>query len=462
MRNKALFLTLSLLLITSSFAVASPKTEIFTLEDALNRVNYHSDVEAWKDNLESTEKVLQGFNNKQMIGLNVGGRILSNNYNLDNEYHSFSTSQTLSISKSNLSGTNLNANFTPNWSYNTDPEKGSSISSSWSLSLDQTLWPPAKLNSDQISLTIAEQNKSMLERQKNYVLENAKFKIEELYHTAQLGEEKVLFAQESLANAKDILEIAIKKRELDEASESEIVSAQIGVLRAERELEASLKTAKNAKENLITSLDLDGDFELEKIELKDIQRREINLNLNELTKSIETHPLVQHYLVDLRQANLELEATIAAEKPKADLGISFDDKKVFTAYVTIGHAILDKNQRVTTRESREKSLEDLEEVYKKALEKLVEQIEEADENIQRLERDLEISTLTLRQAQLELDVAKERFEKGIIDQTTLDGAQTKLRQANLDYYEVYFTYDLTMRRLSLGILGDLPLTGGSR
>lgn len=460
MRNRALLLILSLLLIIFNFAAVASQVEILTLEDALNRINYHSDVKAWEDNLKSLDKTLQGLDDKQKIGLNVSGNILSYSYDLDNENHSLSTGQGISISKANLSGTNLSASFSPSWSYKLGSQEDASTNLTWSFSLNQKLWPPAKLNSDQISLTITQQNIDILEKQKDYVLTNAKFKIQELYHAAQLGQEKIQFAQANLANAERTLQMALEKQELGESSETEIISAEIGVLRAERELEASLNSAENAKEKLLDSLELDGNFALEKIDINGIQRRNLALNLDGLKSEIEVHPLIQHYSVELAEANLDLNATLAAEKPSADLAISIDNKKTFSAYINVGHAIFDKNQRVTTRESREENLEKLEKSYEEALENLLDKIEEANESLKKLERDLAISKLTLRQAELELDVAKERFAKGIIDQTSIDNAKLALKQAQLDYYEIYFTYDLTLERLNQGILGDLSTTGG--
>lgn len=249
---------------------------------------------------------------------------------------------------------------------------------------------------------------------------------------------------------------------MGEAGEFELIGAEIAVLRGKRELEVSLKASETARISLFDAIDLEGDFVLEPLNFYETPKSNVDIDFSELTSNLANHPLVQHYKVDLEKANLDLRATMAAEKPRADLSINFNNNKTFVASVNIGHSILDKNQQATTLESREEALENLEKAYEKAIEKLRDQVKDAEEDLQKLEQDLEISNLTVRQATLEKRAAEERYAKGMIEQTALEGAETKLRQAQLDFYELSFIYDLTLRRLSMGILGDLPLAGGSR
>lgn len=462
MRNKIIFLTLCLLITVTSLGSLSYAKNIFTLEDALSRVSYHSDVEAWSDSITNVDKTIKSITDKHGISLDVGGNILSYSYDVKGETHGVSTGQTLSISKSNLNGTTLGANYSPKWSYSTDPKTGSATSSTWGLSLSQTIWPSPKLSSDQISLSIAAKHKNALQSQSDYILANARFKIEELYHKAQLAQEKVQFSQQNLHNAEKALEIIIRKKAMGEAGEFELIGAEIAVLRGKRELEVSLKASETARISLFDAIDLEGDFVLEPLNFYETPKSNVDIDFSELTSNLANHPLVQHYKVDLEKANLDLRATMAAEKPRADLSINFTNNKTFVASVNIGHSILDKNQQATTLESREEALENLEKAYEKAIEKLRDQVKDAEEDLQKLEQDLEISNLTVRQATLEKRAAEERYAKGMIEQTALEGAETKLRQAQLDFYELSFIYDLTLRRLSMGILGDLPLTGGSR
>ncbi|HKM42709.1 MAG TPA: TolC family protein, partial [Limnochordia bacterium] len=427
-----------------------------------DRVEYHSDYQAWLASQSSVETSIHSIQDKHLLGLDLSGNLLSYTYNLDNETAIFSVGAGLSLSKSNLMGTTLSGSLSP--SYNLT---NSNLNTNWSFSLRQTIWPAPSLSSDQITLAIALQNQQVLTEQYIYMVKSAQYKIEELYHSAQLSLERVAFAEVSLENAHLALRITSQKEAIGEASEVDLIAGQLGVLRAERDLESSIASAKTAKENLLTALDLEGDFKLSPLDTLSMFQLEVAFDRSELMSSLQTHPLVLHFEAEIEKARLELEATEELRKPEASLSLSLSEGsgergQQLQAAVSIGYPILDRNQRKSTLKERQDNLEDVKEARIEAIQNVENMIEEAVQDLARLERDREIAQLSLKQAELELEAAQSSHQAGILDDGGLVSAELNFDQANLTYCESAFRYYLAEKRLSEGIVGDLPQGGLSR
>ena len=135
------------------------------------------------------------------------------------------------------------------------------MSASWSLSLQQTIWPSPRLSSDGINRVVAEVSKTALEKQRDYVLAGARFKIEELYRSAQLAQARVVLAEAGWRTAQENLQLVTAKVERGEAGELDLISGQLAVLRSERELESAQLAAARALENLLAAVDLAGPYD---------------------------------------------------------------------------------------------------------------------------------------------------------------------------------------------------------
>lgn len=458
-RRLVIFIILGILLgIGTVFANESSPLETLTLEAALDRIEYHSDYQTWLNSVTSVENTIQSIKDKHTIGLDLSGNLLSYTYNLDNETTNIATGAGLSLSKSSLSGTTLTGSLSPTYSIS-----NSGLNTKWTFGLKQAIWPSPSLGNDQITLAIAEQTNDVLAEQQAYMVVNAQLKIEDLYRTAQFAVARVSFAEISLANARLALHVISQKAALGEASEADLIAGQLGVLRAERDLESSTLSAQTAKDNLFAALELEGNYSLTVLDIQGVSGDTVDLNLDQLLANLEHHPLVLHYGYELEKALLDLEAAHELRKPEANLSISFGESNQgnqFQAALSIGYPLLDRNQRVSTLEEHQKSLDDVKQSQANAVENVKRLIEEAARELIKLERDKEIAQLTLRQAELEWTAAKQRHEAGIIDDSALSSAELTLGQAQLSYFESDFRYDLAKRRLSCGIVGDLPGTGG--
>ncbi|MGI6149965.1 MAG: TolC family protein [Limnochordia bacterium] len=462
---RLLALALCALLALSGAAAASPAAaSTLTLAEALDRAVYHSDYQAWQANFASTADAVQSILDKHSLGLDLSGTLLSYTYDLDSATARISSGAGLSLSKSNLWGTTLQGRITPTWNIS-----NRSTNTSWSLELTQTLWPSPKYGADQIALQTVHSKQAALLKQEEYVLANARMKIERLYRAAQIAEARAQLALERLAAAQQNLSVVEQKRAIGEASEVDLISGELNVLRAERDLETTQASAAAAKEDLLRAVELAGDYELVPLVLDDLPGDLPEINIDELLANVHGHPLVLQYEVELTRAGRELEAGQAAGRAQASFRLALEEKTpsggqqggtTFLAAVTIGYPLLDRNQRADTLASLADSLENAEEAYENAVENVVNLILETEAEVKRLERDKQIAWLSLRQAELEWEAARLQHGAGIIDDSALHSAELRLRQAQLDHYESAYNCAWAKLRLSLGLVGDLSGTGG--
>jgi outer membrane protein TolC len=444
-------------------ACAADVPGVLTLEDVLARVEYHSDYKAWESSLESSTATLQSLLDKHGLALELSGNLLTYSYNLDTESSRLSTGAGLSLSKTNRWGTSVQGRLTPTW----DLSKGSA-QTSWSLELTQTLWPLPQQGSDQLTLQAAYQTQGVLHRQRDYVVANAQLKIERLYRAAQLAEARVALAEARLGEAIRSLSVLEQKQAMGEAGEADLISGELSVLRAERELEALIASAAAAKANLLKAVDLAGDYQLAPLDLEELPESSGEIDVDALISQAHQHPLVLQYEVELDRAERELEASLAAGKPQASLRVSLGERTAqggqggttFEAAVTIGYPLLDRNQRENTIKALTDSQEKAEDSYASAVENVVSLIKDGAEEIKSLERDERIAFLTLRQAELEWELAQRQYAAGMIESTTLQSAELRLKQAQLDYYESLWNCAWAKRALNLGLVGDLTGIGG--
>ena len=461
-----LALTLCVLLGISRIATAHESPVILTLDEALARVEYHSDYQAWESNWENSSKSIQAILDKHSLALDISGDLFTYRYEFERDESDFSTGPALSLSKSNLWGTNLSGSFSPKWNLS-----DGSVRSGWSLGLTQTLWPAPWFNSDQIALQTAYDTQAVLLKQRVYVVENTRFKIEKLYRTAQIAEARVSLAEAGLAAALRSQQVVEEKLGMGEAGEIDLINSQLNVLRAERDLESGQAAADAAKENLLQAVDLSGEFQLTSLDIGYLPEEEEDVDLEALLAKLHDHPLVLQHQVELKKAELELEAGQAASKPEASLSIILQDSSQsglsgqgagpsFVASVSIGYPILDKNQWSSTLETLSDNLEKARSAYEQALEQVERLFRETAQEVAGLARDVQIASLTLRQAELEWQAAQLQYEAGLIDHSSLVNAEVRLKQAELDYYESMFNYSWTKRRLNRGLVGELSGAGG--
>lgn len=462
-RFLVLALALGVLLSVSWISAAQESPIILTLDEALARVEYHSDYQAWESSWENTGKSIQTILDKHSLALDISGDILSYTYDLDNDKSSLSSGAGLSLSKSSLLGTTFTGSVSPKWDISKD-----STTTTWSLSLSQAIWPAPWFSSDQIALRTADETKTVLLKQRNYVMENARLKIERLYRTAQIAEARVAIAEAGLTTALRNQRVVEEKLAMGEAGELDLINSKLNVLRAERDLESSRTAADSAKANLLEAIGLAGDIQLAPLDISELPERLDDIDLDTLLAEVHNHPLVLPHEVDLIRAELELEAGQAASKPEASLRLSLGERSqggqgsgpAFTATVTVGYPLLDKNQRSSTLETLSDNLERARSAYEEALEQVKVLFKETAEEVKRLARDVEIADLTLRQAELEWEAAQLQYNAGLIDHSALDSAQLRLRQAQLEHYESMLNYSWAKRRLNRGLVGDLAVAGG--
>ena len=453
-----IFLSLWVVFLGRGFAQAQEST-LLTLEEALARVEYHADYQAWLASLEQVEATIQSIADKHSVGLDLSGNLLKYTYNFEQDNSQLSSGGSLSLSKSNLMGSTLSGSISPSFRLS-DGE----LNTSWSIGLQQTIWPAPRLSSDQISLSLAEQRLDVLVKQGEYVTAQARSKIEELYRLAQLAQARLVFAETSLDQAHSALAMTTQKVELGEASEADLINANLGILRGERDLESSSKSALSAMESLLAAIELEGTYALESLELHAPPRSGGGISLPLSLAEPQRHPLVLGYEADLVAAELELEAAQELKKPQAGLSLSLTESPLsqtggglrFEATVSLGYRLLDHGQRSKTLDGKTDSLESAEKAYADALEQVRTSLEEGLAELNRLAREEEIARLNLRKLELEWETIQIQRDLGMLEPSSLRSAEMALYQGQLDLWEASYRYDLAKRRIEQGIVGDLP------
>lgn len=443
--------------------------EYFTLAMALDRVEYHSDYQSWLNSTETTRKSIKTILDKQQprIELDSGqSGIVSYNYNIDKEHSSFMVSPSLSISKTSLHGTSLTTSVTPSKTL----QKGTDWRVGWLVSLRQTIWPSPSLSADRIALSNSDKSLVMLESLEEYVIQSALFKIEELYRSAQLIEARVNFAEKNLQAERHGLQVTLEKVAIGEAGDAELITSKLGVLRSEKELELAKANAKNAVRRLQDAIGLEESITLSPLELESLAAYNIHeISSANLAIYVEEHPLIIPLLVDIEKAKLDLLAAEEALKPGASFSFSFSEnqsnERQLRANFNISYPVLDGGQKNETIQNRTEALDSLSETYEKSIEDLLETKQDLLNNLDSLAREMEINELTALKSNLEFEAALHQYSLGVIDARTLERHEIQLRQAELNYWDSIYQYDLAVRRLNSGILGDLVglgIGGGGR
>lgn len=436
--------------------------DYFSLNMALEQVESHVDYQNWLKSVNTTEASITAIRDKQKPQLELGGQAVSLMYNLDRQTSTVNVAPSFSFSQRALSGTVLNASLSPSKELATNKD----WIVKWSLSLNQTIWPSPKLSADRLNLQNGQSTLAMLEAQRDYILQNARLKIEELYRQAQLVEARVRFSEQNLRVEQTAYQVTLEKVAIGEASDADLITGRLGVLRAEKELEQALANAQNAKKRLVDALEYAEPMSLQPLELDLILNKMYSVVPEEFQLVLEEHPLLLQRLEDIKKAERDRLAAMEVLRPGASLTLSLGEAQnstdlQFRASVTISYSLLDGNQKKETVDGRTETLESAVLAYEKELAALEQSVQDAYRNLASLARDLEIAELTLAKADLELQAAQKQFVLGTIDLRALERQELQFNQAQLNHLELSFQYDLTVRRLKGGILGDLTGSGGA-
>src|SRR5690554_3474648 len=189
--------SLILLLLLAAAPTAASIGQVLTLDDALARTGQHPEIESWEENREAVIDSIDAIYNKHSIRMSISDRgespFLSYSHNFDNDKSTLRANTSLSISKSQLFGTQLSASVSHTQVIIGDE----SADTRWSVSLRQPIFPSPKFNSDLIGLQNLNRNLELLDRDKTRREFLARLNIEEMYRAGQFAQAKVEHAERS-------------------------------------------------------------------------------------------------------------------------------------------------------------------------------------------------------------------------------------------------------------------------
>src|SRR5690554_5585504 len=156
---KLLLLCLTVML--ASAPVLANGGEVLTLDQALERVEYHPTFQEWLETRESMADSQQAVFNRQAVQVTVAGGtddvLLDYTLDGDNRTSQVRANPTLSVFKNNLTGTVVGGNLSTTGTWNSS--SGLSWNPMWwEVYARQVVWPSPRLGSDRIALQNIQRN----------------------------------------------------------------------------------------------------------------------------------------------------------------------------------------------------------------------------------------------------------------------------------------------------------------
>lgn len=436
--------------------------EVLTLTEAKSLAFKHNMVVTWQNEIQSTERSLEQLLAGEEWSLTVGdSRVIRYTYPLEDGEPSWSIAPQASLSKSNLKGFSLTANLTPQ--YNSQSE----WDVTWSVRASQQIFPTPDLSSTNVNLRVLEQELSVQQAQQDVLYHLVELEIEELYRQAQFSAAQAELAALSYKLEEGEHQKVLQRKRLGEAGELDLINSELALLNAQQELDGANRRKQQAYTTLAQAIELGSiDFELEPLVGSDFVVSDYRLAKAELVELAKSQNMgIAQALADVKRRELELAQAQDGLRPDVNLNVEIADSdrsgspKNLVAYVGLEYPLLDGNQRRQTVLDKEEALEDAIKAYHEEQEDLRQQVNDRLDEVKSREKDLEIARLSLRKAELELEVLKQQHDQGLIDEARIIRQQATLEQATLNYWETLLEYDFLVRRLSQGIIEESVAVG---
>lgn len=339
---------------------------------------------------------------------------------------------------------------------------GSPYSSTAGFSLSQPLFTSGALYA---SVSMAKKGKEIAEiqsvQEKNSVIST----VRTLYNQILLVESLIEATEESRKSAKANLDIVAKKKVLGQASQFEVLQADVKY----REIGPKLVSLKNQRQTLMTNLktflnlkedkefELSGqlipdsnpfrDYSLEEIKEEAMQNRP-ELTLLQQQKAILKSQRLLAASAALPKVNLQADVTHQAQAETRD-DLEYYRSKNVAVSVSIPLFKGGKNLASVQQANIELKKHELE--YEQAEDHILSEVENAYLMIFETAKSVESNTALVRQAQEAVRLAKIMYENGRATQVELLSAESGLLNAKSAYLSSVFEYNTAILQLKKAI-----------
>ncbi len=253
----------------------------------------------------------------------------------------------------------------------------------------------------------------------------------------EVGKEEIKLAQNNL-------EELMKRREIGEASESELLASQIKLEESNYNLKKIVNEYTQAKDSLYNQLKLLSEYEL--VIGDDVDYiAEMEEKLSSLKMDFDDKDRLLNLAIDnsseilsnrLSQKSLEYDMKWTEKSSKADLDLlgSYDSQdEEWRAGVTLSYNLFDSGEERLKEEGLEQDLELLFIKYDDIVNDLKLELDILIEEIELNELKLKKEELSLAKAKLDEQVARKQLKEGLIDELDYQEVRLVLDKVRIDF-----------------------------
>lgn len=254
---------------------------------------------------------------------------------------------------------------------------------------------------------------------------------------------KIEIYQKEVELAKENLENIKEKFELEEASNLELMSAELNYKEAKQQYDSAKKDFQENREDFKIELGLaDKDkiilteksdfineiknkaeqFNFTTVETEELISKAVESDYNLKSAKIEREKLKQQLEWTEKDGNTEL--SLVGNYTSAD-----DD---FTLGITLSHVLYDGGVHELEIEDKEAEIEDINSDYQRLLKELKLEIKEKENNLSTSQSSLENSEISYQRAVINSKIAAQEFENGVITELEYQDYQNSEMEAEIN------------------------------
>ncbi|WP_018248859.1 TolC family protein [Orenia marismortui] len=464
---KLLLLSVMMILL-ASFEMTAFAAEI-TLQEAIEAgLNNNSDILDAKDNLVSIERELKQLQADDDWHLDLNVDSYAHELDLDDELSDVEFS--ITGSKTYWGGLTLESELYGSGDYSSQ-EDLSDDETGLKLKLSQDLYPRIANQSEQSYIKTQldlQAAKSELEEEKQAKIITW---IRDYLNLLRLKEKYEVAVKKNELALNNFKEVNDKKR-INEASEIDILTAQIELEESQYNLKEADNNYQQAKKSFYHQLKLENQDELvlsgdsKYLVMLEEMALSQEINFDDQAKLLDLSSVNS---VDLLKNKLQqdsirddLEWSKAEDKPNLDLTGSYDSvDQDWGVGLSLSYNLFDSGKQKLAEEDLEAELNSLEREHNDLIRDLSLDLEEIIDQIRLTETKLGTKKLSLSKTKLEKKIAEEQLARGLIDKWELKEKKLALREAEINQKEV--EDELLVNKLELiKLLGMGYFEGGNK
>ncbi|MDA1192175.1 MAG: TolC family protein [Candidatus Poribacteria bacterium] len=345
----------------------------------------------------------------------------------------------------------------------------------WSVSADYLLWDSGrrKITLDQANLDFDSAELALKRTKRDLVLNivQAYYRVLEAQQLTDLDQELLAVSQGNVNQVQAFVDVG-RSIEADIAAvEVRLANDELRILNDENALQtalANLPVTMGLPYNTPLTLAEDREFDIY-AQLGQINRyaktldETVNLALQQRQEVVESELNLQFLGLSRKRATLDrLPRVTASGDYSVDLDGYLDDRENFqnhrswNAGVNVSFPIFDGGVTRRAVERADLNLERAQEQHDSLVRGIALEAQNAYLSLLNAEKRLQISSVQVRNARLNLDVTRERYQQEVAILLELLDAQTQFGQATVNQVQAFYDYKVAQRELDRAIGKEAP------